>query len=243
MYMNLKKWKIILLIIVFLFSISFSVINIYNHLKFKNIEYNFNIVERKSILEMNKIIIIGDSRMELIELDRDKLNITSSIMFDAISGAKIDWLYSTGIPKLYELISNDNYKYTVIFNLGVNDLDSDINPNQIAKDYFDIYKKIINQNKSISFYFLSVNPIDEYRIYNYFSKSNKRTNYKINQFNNYFINRLEEEKLENVEYCDSSSSLIFVLPDGLHYDFNTNKNIINYIINDCVNIEKLIRYQ
>lgn len=241
--MNLRKGKIILLIIVFIFSFLFSILNIYNYIEFKNDDYDFKFMNKKSILEINKIIIIGDSRMELIENDKYNLKIPRSIIFDARSGAKIDWLYSTGIPKLYEIINNNNYNYTVVFNLGVNDLNSNINPNELAKEYFDIYKRIIKQNKNISFYFLSVNPVDEYRIYKYFSKTNKRTNYKIEQFNNYFINRLKEEKIENVKYCDSSSALIFVLPDGLHYDFNTNKNIMDYIINDCVNIKKIIRYQ
>lgn len=235
--MNLKKQKIILLIFVILFVLFLIIFIFNNNLNISINKYKFDISYKKTISEISKVIIIGDSRMELIEIDKEKLNVPTNFIFDAESGAKISWLYSVGIPKLYKIINNkSNYKYKVIFNLGVNDLNDDIDIKQKADEYFNTYKNIIESNKNIFFYFLSVNPVDENRIYKYFSKENKRTNNKIEKFNNYFIKMLKKEKLKNVKYCDSYNTLDFELPDGLHYNFKTNNKIIKYLIEECINL-------
>lgn len=177
--------------------------------------------------------------MKLIDNDRNDLNLPNSIILDAKSGASIDWFMTEGIHKLYKLVNNtnNNYKYHVIFNMGINDLAEDLDVEKRASEYYNLYKKIIDSNQNIDFYFLSVNPIDEKILYSsdlpYY---NSRTNKKVEKFNNFFIKKLRDEKLSNVKYCDSYNSLNFVLPDGLHYDFNTNKEIISYIISECVEI-------
>ncbi len=176
--------------------------------------------------------------MEFIENNRNNLNIPSSLFIDAKSGARINWLIDTGLPTLYNIINNrlDNVQYHVIFNLGVNDI-NDINDGiditKRAEEYFKIYRNLINNYKDINFYILSVNPIDESRIYTKFPY-NKRTNNKIEQFNIYFIDKLNSENFDNVKYCDSYSNLIFNLPDGLHFDADTDQRIIDYMINGCV---------
>ena len=195
------------------------------------------IINNKSIYDLNKIIIIGDSRMELINNKRYELTIPNSIIFIAKSGAKISWLYETGLPQLYKVINQDEkYKYHVVFNLGVNDLNSDIDIKNLAKEYYNAYKSAIRNYKDVSFYFLSVNPVDENRIYTHFNPNNKRTNKKIKELNNYFINFINKDNLKNVKYCDSYNNLKFYLPDGLHYDTETDKKIIKYIIKECVEI-------
>ena len=230
---NIKKLNLInILMCLFVSVLSIFCYNYFVNLKFQN--YNLEIKNNKIIF--NKIIIIGDSRMWAIDDRKEEFKIPSSIIFVARSGARINWLEEVGAPDLKEILKrNDNYKYHVVFNLGVNDLDEDIVPEEIAKDYYDYYMNIIKSNQDVSFYFLSVNPVDENRIYKYFSIYNKRTNKKIVKFNNYFINRLNKESIINVDYCDSYHELEFYLPDGLHYDTDTNKKIVKYIIEKCIN--------
>lgn len=232
---NINK-KIMILILMVISLILDLLLMFILYLSIDTKKYEYKIYNNSLIYELNKIIIVGDSRMWLINNSREKLNMPNNIIFDAESGAKINWLTIVGIPRLYEILKDTDkkYKYNVVFNLGVNDLNSDEKVEILAKRYFDEYKKIINSNKSISFYFLSVNPIEENTLQEKFDRENKRTNKKIEEFNNYFINRLSKENIENAKYCDSYNTLNFVLPDGLHYDSETNKKIINYIINNCI---------
>lgn len=216
---------IIISIIVSLFSIIKYNYSIYNY----KINYNNFVI--------NKIVIVGDSRMELIYDKRNKLNIPGNFIFDARSGAKIDWLKKIGLPKLNNILKNKKtyYKYHVVFNLGVNDVDDkNLDIEKRASDYYKIYTNLIKQYEDVNFYFLSVNPVDESRIYDKFSIYNNRTNKKIEEFNNYFIEQLNRDNFNNTKYCDSYNELIFNLPDGLHYDDETDQKIIDYINNDCV---------
>lgn len=224
MYRN----KIILSLTILLY-ILINIISIFNYLNYENHIMNLN---NNFNYELTKIIIIGDSRMELIENEREVLNIPNNIFFKARSGARIYWLNKVAIPWLRKQLEykNKKYKYIVLFNLGVNDLNSDIKPSDIAKNYLNIYKNIIFENQDVTFYFLSVNPIDEKTIDNYFPNQ-KRTNKKIEEFNKYIINDIK--KFNNISYCDSYNDLNINFYDGLHFDFETNKNILNYLTNDC----------
>lgn len=182
---------------------------------------------------INKIIIVGDSRMEFIERDKDKLDIPNNFIFDAKSGAEIDWTVDEAIPKLEELLQeNKKYNVHVIFNMGVNDLNYIVDVKQKGVEYFELYESLIKKYKNVSFYILSVNPIDEDVIDDYFN--NKRTNKKIETFNNTFITLLNDTGFDNATYCDSYHNLSFNLPDGLHYDTKTDQKIIDYIKDDCV---------
>lgn len=189
-------------------------------------------------ISLNKVVIVGDSRMEFIYNKKDKLDIPTNFIFDAKSGATIDWLIDTGEPKLREILDNrdTNYKYHVVFNLGVNDLNDDVVSKTIANDYLNIYKNIINDYPDINFYFLSVNPIDEDIIYDYFP--GKRTDEKIEMFNAYFGIYVQNVNDKRIKYCDSYNRLDFNLPDGLHYDDETDQQIIDYISRDCINYER-----
>ena len=114
-----KKIKFILIVISF--GIFLTCLLLVLNYPIKN--YKINILNKDYIYELNKIVIVGDSRMELIENNKDKMNLPKSIIFNTRSGAKIDWLYREGIPKLYKILKNENYNYHVVFNLGVNDMD------------------------------------------------------------------------------------------------------------------------
>lgn len=226
----MKKSLIILILSLIFISL---IITHNNKLELKKDE----IINNKSVYDLNKIIIIGDSRMELINNKKEELGVPKNIIFIAMSGAKISWLRESALPELYETIQNNKkYKNHVIFNLGVNDLNSDIDIKNLAIEYYNTYKSVIRHNKDISFYFLSVNPVDENRIYTYFNINNKRTNKKIEKLNNSFINLIKEDNLKNIKYCDSYNNLEFYLPDGLHYDTETDKKILEYIIKECVEI-------
>lgn len=216
-----------------LIVILFSVINY----KYNNYVYNYEIKSSNKFI-INKVIIVGDSRMELINDKRDRLNVPNNFIFDAKSGGYIEWFKQMGLPYLTEILNNkkDYYKYYVVFNLGVNDVDYDVDLNKRVRDYYKIYRNIIIQNKDVSFYFLSVNPIDENRIYDKFP-SNIRTNKKIENFNNYIHNRLNKDNFKNAKYCDSYNALLFSLPDGLHYSDKTDQDIIDYINNYCIEFE------
>lgn len=185
-------------------------------------------------ISFNKVVIVGDSRMEFIYDKKYKLDIPNNFIFDAKSGATIDWFIETGEPKLREILDNRNskYKYHVVFNLGVNDLNDDILPKTVAIDYLKLYENIIYDYPDVNFYFLSVNPIDEEIIYDYFP--GERTDEKIEMFNAYIGNYVNDLNNSCVRYCDAYNRLDFNLPDGLHYDDETDQKIIDFIARDCI---------
>lgn len=188
--------------------------------------------ELKNIV-FNKVIIVGDSRMEQISWAEDKLNIPSNFTFDAKGGATIDWFIDTGLVKLNEILNNQikNYQYHVVLNMGVNDIQKDITPTKAAQNYISYYEKLFSDNPNVKFYILSVNPIDEVKL-PLGSYGNRRTNERIITFNNVLWDNLKD--ISNVNYCDSYNSLEFSTNDGLHYNMDTNQDILNYIATKCV---------
>lgn len=195
---------------------------------------NNNYSEIKNIA-FNKVVIVGDSRMEYIKNNEDELDIPNNFIFDAKSGASMGWTTKSGMPKLKEILENkdENYHYHVLFNLGVNDLQSDVDIEKMAFDYFELYKEVILNNKNVDFYLLSVNPVDEEIIYDHFPE-NIRTNERIEEFNYYLKRFMLDSGLTNVKYCDSYNNMDFDSPDGLHYDLDTDQDIIDFITNKCI---------
>ena len=233
----MKKKNIFIIYLLCLLIIIVNIISTINHSNDDShlirIDKNFNTV-------LTKIIIIGDSRMDLLNREKETLHIPNNIMFIARSGARIIWLDKVAIPLLREELNNKNskYKYMVLFNLGVNDINSDAKPSDIARDYLIIYNNIIFENPDVNFYFLSVNPIDEKIINNYFHNQ-KRTNKRIEEFNQYIISSIK--KYNNISYCDSYNDLNINFYDGLHFDFQTNKSILYYLINDCFRLNNFYK--
>ena len=74
--MYMKKRKFILIVISF--GIFFSCLLLV--LNYPTKKYKTNILNKDYIYELNKIIIVGDSRMELIENNKDKMNLPKSII-------------------------------------------------------------------------------------------------------------------------------------------------------------------
>lgn len=237
MFMKFKKLSLLITSIIFVLILLYS-FNLLINEKIYNIGINNNIK-----LEIKKIILVGDSRMDLMYKSKKELLIPNSILFTAKSGVKIDWLYEKGISKLYNIFSNKNYKYYVVFNLGVNDLHYVEDVELRVQEYYKLYNNIVKNNPNIEFYFLSVNPIIEDVLKENFGYDEKKTNKKINRFNKKMKSLIDNSNSNNFKYCDSNNSLDFVIPDGIHFDLNTNKSILDFIINRCIKINKNYYYK
>ena len=240
--------KIIILFtsIIFIFFMVITCILSFNKIKYEGCycEYaalkQINTGEKfeiKSVDDIiyNKVIIVGDSRMEYIERDREKLKIPINFSFIAKSGATIHWFEDTALPKLKKELDNvdGDYNYHVVINMGVNDFQEDINIEKRVYEYFNLYKELSLQYPNINFYFLSVNPVVDNIITDYFP-SNKRSNKKIIEFNHKMGIALSESKIENLVECDSYHEIKFNAPDGLHYNIDTDQDILNFISKRCI---------
>ncbi len=185
-------------------------------------------------IALNKVIIVGDSRMEFLLDDEDVVKPVNFI-FDVKSGAGFDWFQETGEPKLREILDNRDFKYHyhVVFNLGVNDVQYNKGKTkEIFDKYIGEYEKLILEYDDVDFYFLSINPIDE-DLLNKSQPYNIRTNDMIERLNEYFENKADNSK--DFVYCDSYHALDFGTDDGIHYNSETSQNIIYYIARDCIN--------
>ncbi len=189
-------------------------------------------VEVKDI-SMNKVIVVGDSRMEYIEND-SSIDIPVNMSFVARAGMKIEWFKGEAMERLDEILSKEsNYTYHVILNMGVNDLSYEKSGKNVANNYYNLYNKLFSKYPNVKFYILSINPIDE-KLINITRPSNIRTNYEIENANLQFKRLINEKNTSNVSFCDSYNSLAFDTEDGLHYTRDTNQEIINYIAGKCV---------
>lgn len=195
---------------------------------------NFLQTEVKNIA-YNKVVIVGDSRMENISFNEDDLNIPINFIFDAKGRATIDWFKETGIVKLKDILENKdrNYHYHVVINMGVNDIQYAYDIKDRVKEYFLLYKNLYLTYSEVDFYILSVNPVDDKILSK--DKNSRRTNKRIEEFNGYVSDSVMNSDANNIYYCNSYDKIDFNLPDGLHYDDETNQKIIEYITNRCVN--------
>ena len=188
--------------------------------------------EKNNAILNNEIVVVGDSRMSLIDDDKDIVK-PANLMFVAKSGMRIDWLENEALPKVNGILENKKFKYHIVVNMGVNDLNDDkYKGDEIAEEYFKLYSKLAKENGDIDVYILSVNPIDDVLINQKWK--NNRTTGEIKLFNKTIQKELAKSNLDNMHYCDSYNSIKFETYDGLHYTEETNKKIINYINNNCV---------
>lgn len=201
---------------------------------YQNMYYQIknDLVKKTNNLNKSKLIIVGDSRMSLIE-DDEEIKAPFNMEFVAKSGMKINWLKNTALPKVKTILNKNTFYYSVLVNMGVNDLNSDLNGKEIADEYFDLYSKLAKDYPKVQLYIMSINPIDDEKR-NITEPNNKRTTNKIELFNKTILKRLNNENIDNMHYCDSYHDLKFETDDGLHYTQNTNRKIIDYIANDCV---------
>ncbi len=238
----IRKALLVLSSLIFLIFLTFIFISTLNASSFN--ECSCKIVKQKIIetknnklavndIILNKLIIIGDSRMEQIETNKN-IQIPNNISFIAKSGAKIDWFSTTALPELKSVLDNRNtdYKYHVLINMGVNDLPNNI-VKKVASDYLKYYKELLIAYPNVEFYWLSVNPINPQKYIIRYSKD-KYVSDKIETFNQILLENVKENQASNITFCDSYHEFTFYTTDGLHYTEQTGKQIINYIVNKCV---------
>ena len=194
-----------------------------------------NLNKTVNSLKKSEVIIVGDSRMEFIEDDKEIIT-PFNFEFVAKSGMKIDWFKNTAIPKVKSILKNKSFNYYIVVNMGVNDLNSEYKGEEISKKYFELYSKLAKEYPNIEVYIMSVDPIFENKL-NKWELSNKRTTQKIKLFNNTIKDELKQSNLDNLYYCNAYNTLQFESEDGLHYTQKTNRKIINYIANDCVSFK------
>ena len=170
--------------------------------------------------------------MELIanRVDYSK-KIPENVKFIAKSGKEVEWFGSEAIKRLINELGIFDENVAVVINMGVNDLQ--IYKSDVSKKYIESFNMLTNVFPNVKFYILSVNPINEKIIKNYFAY-NVRTNKNIEKMNESFENYVNNSKKENLKYCDSYNDLNFNTRDGLHYTVKTNEKIIEYILNDCL---------
>ena len=238
---NFKQFLIILSLglftgfFVFLFVWLLNV-NSYNGCTTKYYENKYykaikNVSMKTDLIEKTKIIVVGDSRMEFIDNDKEIIK-PFNLDIVAKSGAALSWFETVGLPRTKKIIDNDEYdSYFVVVNMGVNDIQYTSKYVENANTYFEDYLELSKYSPKVKLYILSVNPIIEKRL-NKAQPQNVRTNDKIKKFNDVLLKKLSKE--EKMYYCDSNTKLSFDADDGLHYTQDTNKKIINYIINDCI---------
>lgn len=154
----------------------------------------------------NKLIFVGDSRTVGM-----KSAVNSNDVWSAKESIGLDWMKSTGIPQIENLISNGS---SIIILMGVNDLykaDSYISYiNGKAKDW---------TGKGAKVYFVSVLPT---------KSSYDSLNSEIDSFNS----KMKSNLSSSVKYIDTNSYLKstgFDSTDGLHYDNATYQKIYNHI--------------
>ena len=205
--------------------------NINVYLKIKN-----NISNVSERINNSKVIVVGDSRMEFIKDDED-IDVPFNFEFVAKSSTHIDWFTDTAVDRIEDILDEkENDEYSVVINMGVNDLNwlkEDYDEKNLSDDYFEAYKELIKKYPEVKFYLLSVNPLDEKMIKEKIP-NNKRSNKSIEKYNGYLKEKTEDSDIDNLAYCDSYNTLKFKTKDGLHYTQDTNKDIINYIANGCV---------
>lgn len=215
--------------LIILFSFSFLILITFIVYTPKSIKAEESI---KNNFLYDKIIVIGDSRMELIANREDySEKLPDNMHFIAKSGRCIEWFNQTAIKKLHNLISNENI--AVVINMGVNDLQVEENPMVVANKYSHSFQVLSKFYDNVDFFIMSINPINEVLIQKHI-ETNIRTNNNIEIVNNNLSNFINDSEINNLKFCDAYNNITFNTNDGLHYTEKTNKKIIEYILNDCL---------
>ncbi|MEY8428615.1 SGNH/GDSL hydrolase family protein [Lachnospiraceae bacterium 46-15] len=144
-------------------------------------------------------IFVGDSRTVGMQNALADDSDATSCRFIAKSGEGFYWLYHDGIVELEEALKSTPYA-TVIFNLGVNDLEE-------TDRYISFYKTLFSEYHDPSFYIMSVNPVDDERC-------SGASNAEIQAFNEKMKAEFPDKYLDCYNYLLSQD---FATSDGLHY--------------------------
>ncbi len=169
--------------------------------------------EEEWVLALNEIkdtplIWVGDSRTLGMQKAVEKY---SGDVFIGESGEGYVWFSDDGVSKMKTAIKN-HPDWPVIFNLGVNDYENITN-------YMDLYGEILEEYPDTTFYFLSVNPVDDDRV-------EAITNDEIDDFNDTISSEWPDA------YIDSCSYLIdndIETSDGIHYSADDYRKIYLFV--------------
>lgn len=132
-------------------------------------------------------------------------------------GANYSWL--TGVCSSIMQVLNDNPTATVIFGLGVNDVDH-------AEKYIAFYRLLMSKYPKATFYFLSVNPVStDFKGWFDYATMTKW----INTFNTAIKRAFPRSYLDCATYLQKIG---FTTVDGLHYTAQTYKDIYEFILSN-----------
>ncbi len=182
-----------------------------------------SLIDKENIPLKKGNIFIGDSRTYsyLYEIQLNEID----TVYATVSGASLEFKkdFAKGLDKIN---NNPDYKYNLIFNYGVNNLN---------EDWVSIYKKAIEEvgNKA-NILIVSVNPCNDN-----IAKSCRNAN--IEKLNNKLKNAFSKG-YTNVKYCDTYTPFINTLDysdmiekvSGIHYTEKGTKLIYNNI-EKCLN--------
>jgi len=168
------------------------------------------IMEEHERSQYDKVIMVGDSRFK---------GMSAVISHPACewiceNGEGYSWLSETAAPLIDENIVQN---CAIVINLGVNDPKN-------KNEYIEFINSRVADwvERGVDIYFMTVNPIGS----NY---NGSVTNNDIEDFNNTLMSNLSEW----VAYIDTYNYLLengFETTDGLHYDRDTYKDILEYCL-------------
>jgi len=158
-------------------------------------------------------IFVGDSRTVAMKKAVTETYPEDTCTYIAKEGEGYEWLYHHAIVELEELL-RERPDATVIFNLGINDLDK-------LNSYISFYKEVFAAHPNTNFYFMSVNPIEPEKF------NNRITTEDVITFNQRFIDEFPEQYLDCYNHLLSED---FSTIDGLHYHDSTSLKIHHYAI-------------
>lgn len=163
--------------------------------------------ETSPSIKEHSFVFVGDSRTLGM-----KDAVADNCTYIGAEGEGYDWFSSDGILALSDTLGT-NPSQTVILNLGVND------PENI-NIYIDLYKKLVSDYPSASFYMLSVNPLDDNSDFN-------TTNDMIQLFNATMKSSFPDQYLDCYTFLVNSG---YETVDGLHYTDATYQTIHRFVV-------------
>lgn len=172
---------------------------------------NYSDQEKNNAASNNdtSFILVGDSRT--VAMKEAMSSSADSTVYIAKEGEGYKWFQETGLAELKSALAESPSK-TVVFNLGVNDVEN-------ISLYLTLYKQLVQTYPDAAFYFMSVNPVNE-------EKTKGITNAQIQSFNGSL------QEIFSTRYLDCYNYLIqngFDTVDGLHYTQDTSKAIHQFL--------------
>lgn len=163
--------------------------------------------ETPAAVTEHSFLFVGDSRTLGM-----KDAVADGCTYLGAEGEGFNWFSTDGILALADYLGTDP-KQTVILNLGVNDPEN-------VNVYIDLYRELITDYTSASFYILSVNPLDDGKDFN-------TTNEMIELFNATMESAFPNEYLDCYSYLTEKG---YETVDGLHYTDETYQNIHHFVV-------------